>query len=79
VLIPLREREALQSYGEAARQYYNNIHSITVDIPIFGPPRARKDRLYQGSVALTQEFHKHTKPVLQFIAMENDSNVVPFH
>lgn len=78
MLIPLKEKVALQLYGEATRQDYDNIHSITVDIPIFGPPRARQDRLYQGSVALTWEFYKHTKLVLQFIAIENDSNLVLF-
>ncbi len=42
-----------------------------------GPPRARRDKFYQGSADLTREFYKHTTLVLQFIAIRDDSNL-PF-
>jgi tetratricopeptide (TPR) repeat protein len=79
VLIPLKDKVALQLYGEATRQDYDNIYSITEDPSFgFGPPRARKDKLYQVSAALNWEFYRHTKLVLQFIAIDNDSNLIFF-
>ncbi len=76
-LIPLKDKVALQLYGEAARWEYDNIHTSTF-IPGLGPPRARRDKFYQGSAALTWEFYKHTTLVLQFIAIRDDSNLVQF-
>lgn len=76
-LIPLRDKLTLQLYGETARWEYDNIHTSTL-IPGLGPPRARTDRSYQGSAALTWEFYKHTTLVLQFIAIRDDSNLVQF-
>lgn len=77
VSVPLREKVNLQLYGEAWRQNYDNIHSSTLN-SVFGPPRSRKDELYQGSIALNWEFYKHTRLVLQFIAIRSDSNLVQF-
>ncbi len=74
---PLRNNLNLQLNGLVLWQDYDNVHTATL-IPGFGPPRARDDTFYQGSIALSWEFYKNLNLIAQFITMRSDSNIVFF-
>jgi tetratricopeptide (TPR) repeat protein len=72
---PLRQDLSLQLSGLVLWQDYDNINTATL-IPVFGPPRAREDTFYQGSIALSWQFIKNMNLVAQFIAIKSDSNII---
>lgn len=72
---PLRQDLSLQLSGLVLWQDYDNINTATL-IPGFGPPQAREDTYYQGSIGLSWEFIKNLNLVAQFIAIKSDSNIL---